>query len=294
MDHAFHSPDTLTVPVESKKPITAYNLETNSHTFGNVKVTVTKGPMLSSQCQCSSLKTNPEEIAGGDGEQRCVFCRYEPKITLKHLPDMVFVQNRLVVAFFWGKFGIEFNAVDAVNSIRDTPTTDARVASAEVWQAARSESLKTHTTHAVQYDWTYTPHYRGTIFGQGLKVEPTDLQLDMNLLTKKDPVMFFDELQLYGDELDDNGCAELEIKIRIVESYMFILLRFYLRVDHVMVRIQDTRLFLEKDKPYMLREFSVRESSISNLPSNVSPMDASAVWQALQPQQVVVEKITFS
>ena len=35
----------------------------------------------------------------------------------------------------------------------------------------------------------------------------------MSLLTRKDPVIFFDELQLYGDELDDNGCAELEIKI---------------------------------------------------------------------------------
>ena len=63
--------------------------------------------------------------------------RYEPKITLKHLPDMVFVQNRLVVAFSGGKFGIEFNTVDAVNSIKDAPTTDARVASAEVWQGAR-------------------------------------------------------------------------------------------------------------------------------------------------------------
>lgn len=33
------------------------------------------------------------------------------------------------------------------------------------------------------------------------------------MLKRKDPVLLFDEVQLYGDELDDNGCAELDVKI---------------------------------------------------------------------------------
>jgi type 2A phosphatase activator TIP41 len=43
------------------------------------------------------------------------------------------------------------------------------------------------------------------------------------------------------------------------------LLRYYLRVDHVLVRIIDTRLFHSFDSNYILREFNVKENSYDEL-----------------------------
>ncbi len=40
----------------------------------------------------------------------------------------------------------------------------------------------------------------------------------------------------------------------------FGLLRLYMRVDEVVIRIYDTRIFHSYDSQYILREFSVRES----------------------------------
>lgn len=48
-------------------------------------------------------------------------------------------------------------------------------------------------------------------------------------------------------------------------SGFFVLLRFYLRVDDVLIRINDTRLYYEKDNQYILREYTSRESKTKDL-----------------------------
>ena len=48
-------------------------------------------------------------------------------------------------------------------------------------------------------------------------------------------------------------------------SGFFALHRFYLRVDDVLIRINDTRLYYEKDKDYVLREYTSRESRTKDL-----------------------------
>lgn len=48
-------------------------------------------------------------------------------------------------------------------------------------------------------------------------------------------------------------------------SGFFVLLRFYLRVDDVLIRINDTRLYYEKDNNYILREYTSRESKTKDL-----------------------------
>lgn len=45
----------------------------------------------------------------------------------------------------------------------------------------------------------------------------------------------------------------------------FILLRFFLRVDNVLVRINDTRLYHEFGTSHIIREFTGRESKIEDL-----------------------------
>jgi hypothetical protein len=52
---------------------------------------------------------------------------------------------------------------------------------------------------------------------------------------------------------------------RAMPSGFFVLLRFYLRVDDVLIRINDTRLYYEKDNQYILREYTSKESKAKDL-----------------------------
>lgn len=45
----------------------------------------------------------------------------------------------------------------------------------------------------------------------------------------------------------------------------FVLLRFFLRVDNVLVKINDTRYYHEFEKNYVLREYTSREAKIPEL-----------------------------
>ncbi len=55
---------------------------------------------------------------------------------------------------------------------------------------------------------------------------------------------------------------------RAMPSGFFVLLRYYLRVDDVLIRINDTRLYYEKEKDYILREYTSRESKAKDLKVN--------------------------
>ena len=48
-------------------------------------------------------------------------------------------------------------------------------------------------------------------------------------------------------------------------SGFFCLLRFYLRVDNTLVRVIDTRFHYELGNTYILREYTERESKVSDL-----------------------------
>uniref|UniRef100_A0A3B5M1K5 TIP41-like protein n=1 Tax=Xiphophorus couchianus TaxID=32473 RepID=A0A3B5M1K5_9TELE len=52
---------------------------------------------------------------------------------------------------------------------------------------------------------------------------------------------------------------------KVMPSSFFLLQRFFLRVDGVLIRINDTRVYYEDGKDYMLREFSTRENTITEL-----------------------------
>lgn len=48
-------------------------------------------------------------------------------------------------------------------------------------------------------------------------------------------------------------------------SSFFVLLRYFLRVDNVMVRVNDTRLFHDFTTNYIIREFTNKECGIKEL-----------------------------
>ncbi len=67
------------------------------------------------------------------------------------------------------------------------------------------------------YDWTYTPFgYKGSLSsGESgtFTVSSTQDRINYEKLKEKEKILFYEEVILYEDELDDNGCAVLSAKI---------------------------------------------------------------------------------
>jgi len=106
------------------------------------------------------------------------------------------------------------------------------------------------------------------------------------LLTERDPILLYDELTLYESELDDNGIAHLGLKVRVMPKCWYVLLRFWLRVDGVLIRLIETRVFCDvRDAscaPRVLRETQFREETWEQLRARGAP---SAPSQYPDPDQ---------
>ncbi|KAJ7682356.1 type 2A phosphatase activator TIP41 [Mycena polygramma] len=77
-------------------------------------------------------------------------------------------------------------------------------------------------------------------------------------LTRPDPILFYAEVPLFEDELHDNGASHLLVRIRVMPTCLFILARFTLRVDNVLFRTHDTRVYhsFASTPPLVVRETS--------------------------------------
>lgn len=98
-----------------------------------------------------------------------------------------------------------------------------------------------------------------------LTVEATDERIDINKLKVREDILFYDDVTLYEDELADHGTAQYSIKVRVMPKSLYILARYYLRVDGVLARINDTRIYHELNKKYLLREYTNREAKLDSL-----------------------------
>jgi len=125
-------------------------------------------------------------------------------------------------------------------------------------------------------DWTFTTLYRGTIEHNGTKLTEQEIQeshdqwlqkghplenINFERLMQHDDILFYDDILLYQDELHDHGESRINVKTRVMSHGFFCLLRFFMRVDGVCVRIIDTRLYHDFQSKVVVREFSWHESS---------------------------------
>ncbi|KAL4608724.1 TIP41-like protein-like [Arapaima gigas] len=252
-----------------------------SHGFKSSKQDFTFGPWKVTAAKTHIMKSKDIE-------------RLAEEMNMPSLPEMLFGDNVLRIHHTDG-FGIEFNAIDAlkhVNNMKDS----VKVACAQEWQESRADSE--HSKEVVKpYDWTYTTDYRGTLLGDDLKIKvtPTTERIDLEKLKTREQIMFFEDVLLFEDELHDHGVSMISVKIRVMPTSFFVLLRFFLRVDGVLIRINDTRVYHEAGKNYMLREFSTRESKISVL-KHVPPAlytDPNEIAQHLPLKLTECEKLEF-
>lgn len=239
------------------------------------------------------IETAKGRILASKGEQRE---KYERDINLPHLPDMLFADNYMRLTHKCG-FGLEFNAYDSLKLV-DPKADLIKVSVAKEWKESRQDcEFIDKLVHP--FDWTFTTPYKGTFTGKEEKArlritQPTDERINLDKLRVQETISFFDEVSLFDDELSDHGVSKLNVKIRVMPTSFYILQRFFLRVDNVVIRIYDTRIYHEIDKSFMVREYTERESLVKDL--NCGPRlftEPNELVNFLTLKQSTIERLDF-
>jgi type 2A phosphatase activator TIP41 len=112
------------------------------------------------------------------------------------------------------------------------------------------------------FDWSYTTDYKGSPKSPDASVQfaATETELPLHLLMRQDPILFFSSVDLFEDELADNGMSLLSIKVRVMSQRLLLLARFFLRLDGVVFRLRDTRVYIEFATGEVIREFTEKEA----------------------------------
>ena len=109
------------------------------------------------------------------------------------------------------------------------------------------------------FDWSYSTDYKGTMRSLSPAFETTTKPIPLELLKRPDPILFFDEVILYEDEMADNGITMYSCKIRVMPARLLLLCRFFMRLDNVLLRIRDTRVYVEFGTGEVIREYVAKE-----------------------------------
>lgn len=215
------------------------------------------------------------------------------------MPEMIFGNNFVRVKHKPSGWGIEFDTLKALDLVDKTGERDGllSVAYSKEWQKSRENSAQL-CQEEVQgivkpFDWTYTTHYKGEETGTSqLSVDDT-VELPLDKLKRPDPILFFDDVTLYEDELGDNGIVVLRVKVRVMKERLLVLSRFFLRVDDVLFRIRDTRVFVEFADGLVIREYQERESPYKAVLAKV-PRTTKDFGQFLRDENWVCQRIPVS
>ena len=234
----------------------------------------------------------------------------EKDLGTAHLPEMLFV-NSLTVTHERSGEALHFDARGALAAGLAAPAAPVRVAAAATWSAGHSQRFpdgmvrarparlaggapsraqpgRRRATRAqggaapaasaaTDHDWTFTTPYGGDVRcapGAARPWAPTEARVDRQTLMRRDPILFYDDVTLYESELDDNGVLHLGAKVRVMPTCWYVLLRFWLRVDGVLIRLRETRFYCPLKRgapPVIVRETTWREETFEGLKERGAP-----------------------
>jgi len=127
-----------------------------------------------------------------------------------------------------------------------------------------------------------------------LREVASEERINIEKLKIPEQISFFDEVCLFEDELSDHGTAHLNVKIRVMPTSFFILQRFFLRVDGVVIRVFDTRIYHEAHTNYLIREYTEKESLVKDL--KCSPrlfIEPNEIANHLETKLSICERLEF-
>lgn len=128
---------------------------------------------------------------------------------------------------------------------------------------------------------------------QGL-IQPGGPGIDYDVVADRAvPIQAYDSVTLYESELDDNGASRYTVKVRAMPTCVYILARFYLRVDGVLVRAWETRAYCPLSpspdaQPSIAVEWQEKEAPWPDL---VPPGVSGPALAAMRDEEAVVRRL---
>ncbi|KAI0971672.1 TIP41-like family-domain-containing protein [Xylaria arbuscula] len=225
------------------------------------------------------------------------------------VPEMIFGDNVVGIAHAPTGWRIEFSARDALDAVDKTGANMLQVAYAGEWSASREQTSAGIREVVRPFDWSYSTTYKGTVVhGAGepadnindnnggggrrsLDFTSTNEPIPIELLKRRDPIRFFDDVMLYESELDDNGISVLSVKLRVHDERMLLLSRLYMRLDNVVCRVRDTRIYVDFASEVVTREYTTKEAGFSDVKQKllISGLRPDAITVALRDANRIAE-----
>jgi type 2A phosphatase activator TIP41 len=212
----------------------------NGVRFHGWRIETSDGP-IASAAELKGLCARMQDVAGEEEK-------------LPKLPEAVFLKNRLTMAHEPSGTTLTFDAEGAMmrwlqNSlVQGAGGLTVPAATLGSWkEKVQQQMQKTGDVSHREWDWTFSTDYGGVGAAHGAELAWAahgGAGIDMALLRKREPILFYADLPLYLADLSDHGASEARVRIRVMPSCFFVLMRHWLRVDGVLVRQRDARFFL--------------------------------------------------
>lgn len=186
------------------------------------------------------------------------------------MPEMIFGDNLVAITHVPSGWTVSFTTPDALDAVDKTDKHMLKVAYARDWESTRENTTQKIKEVVKPYDWSYSTTYAGTVTPGATdqpqrQLQDTHKTIPIELLKRRDPILFFDEVVLFESELDDNGISVYSAKLRVHEQRMLLLCRLFMRLDNVVVRIRDTRIYVDFETEEVVREYTAKESSFKDV-----------------------------
>ncbi|KAH7023497.1 TIP41-like family-domain-containing protein [Ilyonectria destructans] len=182
------------------------------------------------------------------------------------MPEMIFGDNLVAITHAPSGWSMAFSTPEALDVVDKTDRRMLKVAYARDWESTREGTTQGIKEVVKPYDWSYSTDYAGTVDPAAEKqFQPSEKPIPIELLKRRDPILFFDDVMLYESELDDNGISIFSVKVRVHDKRMLLLCRLFMRLDNVIVRVRDTRVYVDFETDEVIREYTAQEDSFENL-----------------------------
>jgi type 2A phosphatase activator TIP41 len=218
------------------------------------------------------------------------------------LPEMVFPAAHIAFEHRQDNLWISWDVLDAMDDWakahqRIPVNTDVvnngvsvlKSGDAELWASKKKNVIPDSKSKEVfHFDWTFSSPFCGSVEGGFWDpLSSSGLRLEM-LKDQSIPILFFDELILYEDDLHDNGHVQFSLKIRVMPTCGFVLARLWVRIDRVLLRLRETRVMFEFGKTSgeqtkIFRDVTWRECQFKDLAAHQLPTNLK-VWCSEGPE----------
>ena len=243
------------------------------------------------------------------------------KLYIDHLPEVFYGYNRLFVVNKEKNFCYEFNPLQFMSltkyDIRQKLYDDkkiyyippqVKVQYHKTWDNIKVEGRDDIKRVEATSDWSFSSPYMGNIssiakseinmFYPDIKDDKSfeikfgndtnGIKIPLEKLGPQNKIIEYCQVDFFEDELSDNGISEGKIRFRVMDDCFYGLMRSYIRVDTVLIRNIDTRIYYGFGDEYIIRNISVKEMSYETLKQmgfsfsnewNMSPNQSDIVGQ---------------